>query len=173
MSVALELRRATPTDGELLLDWRNDPATREASGNRASVAAEEHAGWLERVLAEPDRHLVIAEADGRPVGQARIERRRAYRYELSVSLDAAERGRGVGATLIAGACEWAWAATNASGIEAWVRDGNEPSLRAFEKAGFEPGPDSRPGFVNLWLGRPEPFAPERPVDRRRRLPFRD
>ena len=171
MTAGLELRRARSDDSERLLKWRNDPETREVSGNRDTVAAEEHAAWLEAVLADPDSHLLIAEADGTPVAQVRIERRRGYRYELSVSIDPERRGQGLGAPLIAGACEWAWGATNATGIEAWVRSENGRSLRAFEKAGFGPGEGSRPGFTALCLPRTEPFAPERPVDRMRRLPF--
>lgn len=150
----ISLRLARQADAPLLLEWRNEPATREASGNRERVTSGEHRAWLKSVLADPDRHLLIAEADAKPIGQARIERRQAYRYELSVSLDPAARGRGTGATLIAGVCEWAWTATDATVIEAWVRSENEASLRAFAKAGFSPGDGERHGFVSLWLVRP-------------------
>lgn len=171
MSTPLSLRHARESDSRLLLDWRNDPGSREASGNRAGVTTKEHAAWFEAVLADPDRHLLIAEAGGAAVGQVRLERRRGYRYELSVSVDREHRGQGLGATLIAGACEWAWLATDAAAVDARVREENQASLRAFAGAGFRASGPSSKGFLTLELTRPEPGAPDRPLGSEHRLPF--
>lgn len=151
----LTLRRAGHADSEMLLDWRNEPANREASVSQEPVSPEEHRVWLDAVLADPDRHLLIAEADGEPVGQVRFDRKnQGSAYEISVSLDRRRRGYGLGRRLIATACEWAWYSIDAGRIEAWVRRDNRPSRRAFDEAGFARGQGSRTGFVNLTLARP-------------------
>lgn len=171
MIAPLTLRGATEGDRDRLLAWRNDPDTRAASRHTEVVLAEAHSAWLQGVLADPDRQLLIAELDGVAVGQVRFDRVRGYRHEISASLDPAARGKGIGALLIAGACEWLWLATNASVVVAFVRDDNDASSRAFEWAGFRPVEAVEDGFVTLELVRPEPFAPERPSDRGRMLPF--
>lgn len=167
---AMGLRLATEADRDLLLALRNEPETVAAS-RQGAVTASEHASWLEQALRDGNRHLLIALLDGVPIGQVRFDRLHGYRYEISVSLDPAARGRGLGRRLIEGACEWLWVATNASGIDANVSKGNAPSLRSFERAGFRRAGESDEPFLVLCLGRPEPFAAERPSDRVRHLPF--
>ena len=127
------------------------------------------ASWLERVLADPDRHLLIVELEGHPVGQVRFDRVRGFEYEISVALDRGARGRGLGTRAIAGACEWLWRRTHASVVLACVDEANASSLAAFKRAGFRPRRRVDPGFVELSLPRPESLAPERPSDRHRRF----
>jgi RimJ/RimL family protein N-acetyltransferase len=161
----LRVRPATELDAERLLSWRNDPETRAASRSTAEVSPEEHREWLDGVLDDPDRQLLIAEIGSRPVGQVRFDRTRGYRFEISVSLESGLRGRGLGGELIETGCEWLWRRTNATEVEALVRGGNESSLRAFAAVGFRPSGDGGEGFVRLVCPRPEPWAP---WDRRRR-----
>lgn len=163
----LRLRQATDADREQLLEWRNEPATRDASRSTELVTPEEHSRWLAGVLADPDRHLLIAELDHRPAGQVRFDRLHAYDYEISVSLDPERRGRQLAAPLIEAGCEWLWTKTNAASVEAGVRVGNERSARAFLAAGFRPLPGEEGGFRRLRLERPEPWAPRLPREQRR------
>lgn len=48
----LQLRLATLDDAGVLLEWRNNPATREASHNTALISEVEHIQWLTRILAK-------------------------------------------------------------------------------------------------------------------------
>jgi RimJ/RimL family protein N-acetyltransferase len=156
----LVLREATPADADRLLEWRNDPATRAASGSTAAVIPDEHRAWLDQLLNDPDRHLWIAELDGRPAGQARFDRVRGYVYEISVSVDSELRGRRIGADLIAAGCELLFQRTNATVVVARVKTRNEASMRAFTAAGFHAvGEDG--GFVRLTAARPDEWAPWR------------
>lgn len=167
----LVLRPASRGDRELLLAWRNEPHTRAASRTTATISPEEHAAWLEQVLADPDRHLLIAQLDTRPIGQVRLDRVKGYRYEISTSVDPAFRRQGLGPPLIDGAARWLWEKTNASSIEANVREENDASYRAFLNAGFRPTPGAGAGLIRLQLPRPEPWAPETPSRRKRRIRF--
>jgi RimJ/RimL family protein N-acetyltransferase len=159
----LTFRRAAQTDCDQLLEWRNAADTRAASRNTDVVGTEEHNAWLERVLADPDRHLLIVELDGESAGQIRFDRvGGSHRYEISVSLGPEWRGRGLGTRALRGACGWLWKHTNAVGVEAEVRQENKASSAAFLSAGFRPAGEGETGFLRLALERPEPSAPDIP-----------
>lgn len=167
----LALRAAHAEDSALLLRWRNDDTTRAGSRNQAEVTPAEHERWLAAALESPDRRLLICEFDGEPIGQVRFDRLEAYRYEISVALEPASRGKGLGTRLIRGSVLWLWEHTHASAVEARVRRENDVSRRAFEAAGFAPVDSDEPGFDKLALRRPEPFAPEIPSERAARIKF--
>jgi RimJ/RimL family protein N-acetyltransferase len=150
------MRQATQADSERLFAWRNDPDTRAASRNIDPVTEEEHARWLERVLGDPERILLIAQAGDEAVGQVRFDRLGPERWEISVTVAPAARGRGLGRDLIAAGVAWLWRTDVAAAVvEAWVRAGNERSRRAFRAAGFEPSERERGGLLELELRRRE------------------
>jgi RimJ/RimL family protein N-acetyltransferase len=134
----LAIRPARFSDAGLLLEWRNDPATRAQSLTTAPIAMETHARWLEARLSQADDcRLWIAETAGRPIGQARIERREARTGEISISIDAGERGRGFGSKLIALATERGVKELKLDRVVAVIKAGNEPSMAAFRRAGYD------------------------------------
>jgi RimJ/RimL family protein N-acetyltransferase len=130
------LREATEADAELLRTWRNDPDVRSVSRSTTAVAADEHAEWLAAVLADPERFLLVVEANGEAVGQLRFDRRDHALYEISVSIAAERRGAGLGPVAIEAGLGWLCSRRPGSAVEAVVRPGNESSRRAFEAAGF-------------------------------------
>lgn len=136
MNTRIELRPATAADADLLLRWRNDPETRAQSFETAEVAPREHVLWLDEKLSRPDRcRIWVAEADGRPVGQARIDRYGA-KGVISVALAAADRGRGLGAALIEAATARAVVELELERVDALVKPDNAASLAAFRRAGY-------------------------------------
>lgn len=68
------LRPATFDDEKLLFDWRNDPSVLETSSSGMPCSIEGHHAWMNRVMLDNETFLYIAEVDGLPVGQGRIER---------------------------------------------------------------------------------------------------
>lgn len=69
------LRPATFADEKLLLYWRNDPTVLAVLPDSTPLSEERHKRWLAMVLAgHEDSLLYIAEINGVPIGQARIER---------------------------------------------------------------------------------------------------
>lgn len=68
------LRIATFADEKLLLDWRNDETVRMNSSHTEIVSADSHRFWMAMVMNDTQMALYIAEVDGIPVGQGRIER---------------------------------------------------------------------------------------------------
>jgi len=100
---ALVLRRLTAAeaDAALLHAWRDDPHSRAMSLDPRPIGWDEHAAWVRRLLADPDRlQLLAEEGAGGPVGAIRFDRdgREAV---VSVVVAPAARGRGLARRLVA------------------------------------------------------------------------
>jgi spore coat polysaccharide biosynthesis predicted glycosyltransferase SpsG/RimJ/RimL family protein N-acetyltransferase len=138
----VDLRHATLRDAELLHRWRNDPSVRAVSHTTDEIPWETHVRWLESSLARGDRHVLVAERRGRPLGTLRFDVS-GDRATVSIAVDPALHGSGLGpAILDAGD---AWLEANDARVRtcrAEIRDGNDASVRAFLAAGYLPGTDS-------------------------------
>jgi spore coat polysaccharide biosynthesis predicted glycosyltransferase SpsG/RimJ/RimL family protein N-acetyltransferase len=155
-------RPATRADAGVLLAWRNEPRVHEMSRSSEPVGIEGHEDWLDSVLADPDRTLLIAEHAGIPVATARFDRD-GRRAEISITVDPDARGRGLGGQVVAEATELQLAAR--PGLEAVVAEvqrRNLPSLRAFERAGYAPIAEE-PGPGGVLLICPKKRRPLRPT----------
>src|SRR5581483_6913066 len=121
---SLKLRPARQDDAELLLRWRNDPTARSQFFDPGEVDPGMHARWLAHKLSGYDSRIYVAELDGQPVGQARVDRREGATGEISVSVDASARRRGIGRTLISGATARASAELGLATVVATVKNDN-------------------------------------------------
>jgi len=132
---SLALRPVTPVDEEVLLTWANDPVARAASFQSGTIAPAEHAAWFADRLADPNARLYVGEQDGRPVGLVRF----AVADEtatISVNVGPTSRMRGVGTRLIDHGCRRLLRERGVTAFHAYIRAGNEASVRAFTAAGF-------------------------------------
>ena len=150
----LGYRPARAEDSERQLAWRNDAAVREASWQRDEVTLQEHDRWYRGVLEDPARTLLVIEGTGGPLGSVRFDLA-GEEAEISLMLDPASRGRGLGAKAIREASELFLAAhPGAARIRAELRADNAPSRGAFARAGFAPAPGEHPeGRLVLMLDR--------------------
>lgn len=126
----MELRPATMADLDLLLAWRNDPITRQASLNPREVTREEHTAWLTAVLADPNRNLYIAEEGGEPVGTVRADFSKGS-YLGSYTVAPLSRGRGLGKPMVTLLVE-----CTKGDMRLEIRAGNTSSIRIAEATGF-------------------------------------
>jgi RimJ/RimL family protein N-acetyltransferase len=133
---AVSLRSARDDDRDLLLAWRNEPAVRAASRSTGEVTPEEHAAWFARRLADADTRIFVVEHEGEPAGQVRVDRLDGARGEIHIALAESARGRGLAAPALSAAAQRGARELRLDRIEANVRAANEPSLRAFTRAGF-------------------------------------
>jgi len=122
-------------DAECLRAWRNDPETRRQSFQARPVSLAEHTTWLYGVLTDPSRMLWIAEEDGRPVASGRLDARPGGWAEVHITVDPAERGRGVGTAVIAALVEQAKLSLYAW-LQARIKPNNAASRQAFAANGF-------------------------------------
>lgn len=121
------LRRAEFRDAELLYEWRRaDEAEPWYEGER--VDRDQHIGWVYDRVENPLVHMWIAEEDGVPIGQARID----SNDEISFSIDESWRGQGYGERLVRQATR----SIRADRMKANVDAANEAGLRTLLAAGY-------------------------------------
>ncbi len=151
------VRAATEADAHLLLAWRNDEQTRAWSRGDA-VEPAEHRAWLARVLADPDRRLLVAEQENRPVGTVRFDRATGTEWEVSVTVAPSHRGRGLAALILA-----AGEATLGGGVTVFanVHRDNAASLALFRRAGYRKCPDRPADGPFGWLEKVLDSVPSR------------
>jgi RimJ/RimL family protein N-acetyltransferase len=135
VSSPVRLRAATAADADLLLAWRNDPATRAASFSSEEIPREAHLRWLAGKLEDDNCALLVIEVAGAPVGQVRLEKD-GDTAEIHIALAPAARGRSIGRQALQAAVGQAPVTLGAKHVVARVKADNESSLRAFEAAGF-------------------------------------
>lgn len=129
----LDFRRATWEDSENILRWRNDPAVRDVSIDAREIDRESHRAWLQGVLADPRRILLVAERGGEPAGIVRFDLRPP---EAAISVYRVPAGD-VRGGLVRQAT--AWLRAHQPGIRRIVADvlpENIASLAAFRAAGY-------------------------------------
>jgi predicted dehydrogenase/L-amino acid N-acyltransferase YncA len=149
ISPPVTLRPAGEGDSARILEWRNDADTRRWSRTEQEVSAEEHTRWLARTLDDPGCTIWIGESDGSAIGQIRATRDEAGSAELHVTVAPEARGRGLGTVLILEAAGRVLNDPSVSRVVAHVNPGNQGSLRAFTRAGFEPAGADQAGFQRL------------------------
>ena len=133
----LTLRRAVGEDARTLLEWANDPVTRQNSFQTEPIAWETHVAWFERKLTQDHCAFFIAEDGDQAVGTIRFELGDADTAEVSFSLAPAARGRGLAAKMLRLASFTALDEGFCQSVTGWVKSTNLASITAFERAGFE------------------------------------
>jgi UDP-2,4-diacetamido-2,4,6-trideoxy-beta-L-altropyranose hydrolase len=132
----IALRPATAADAEALHAWRNDPQVRAVSRENDPIPFDRHVAWLGRVLADPQRDLLIGEANGKAVGVLRFDRS-GEEAEVSIYLVPGASRRGAGTDLLLAGCDWL--RQNRPGtrvVVAEVLGGNARSAALFARCGF-------------------------------------
>lgn len=134
----LTLRRATPDDCKMYWEWANAPSVRKASFSSDPIPWSRHVEWFTSTLRNPNCELLVAaDATGQPIGQIRFEVAKPDEAKVGVSIAEAFRGRGYGVALIEQGVAAFLAARPVRVVHAYIKETNQASVRAFEKAGFE------------------------------------
>ena len=135
--MAITLRRATADDCRRLFEWRNLPELVARASHQNTVTWVEHQQWFARVSLSKECLLLIICEEMEPIGQLRFELDTPASVKVSIYLRPDRFGHGFGtAALVHGDCmafeEW----PHLRQIDALIRSDNQPSIRAFEKAGY-------------------------------------
>jgi RimJ/RimL family protein N-acetyltransferase len=162
--VVLSLRRAAESDCALLFEWANDADVRANSFSSGPIPWATHVTWFARLLHDPGRHPYIVLAGGRdPIGQVRFDGLGNREAEISLSLAAAWRGRGLASRVFEMATECAGRDLGLDVLHAYVKPANLTVRRALVRAGYEErGPVTHRGHEAVHLeirSRPVPRPP--------------
>lgn len=133
---SITLRPAAAEDTERLLQWRNDPLTREMAGSQDRIEWEEHVAWLRSVLDDENRRLWVAEDDGEPVGRFRVDYE-DDRARLSWTVAPDHRRKGYGSAIVAEGVRRVQELDREARIIAKIKPKNAPSKKVAEYAGLE------------------------------------
>jgi len=133
---SMQVRDATSGDARMIYEWRTSPEVMGASRNAASFPFEDHLAWLERVLQDPQRLLLIGLHDGREVGVVRFDIN-GDRAEVSIFLAPGTMGAGLGrALLVAGEHKLRDKHPQVTLVDAWVNADNPRSFHLFQHLGY-------------------------------------
>lgn len=133
----VEVRVALPTDSEHLHRWRNHPSIRAVSRNTGLIAWEDHCRWLNVVLEDPRRKLLIGLREGESVGVVRFDIE-ADQAEVSIYLVPEARVTCRGAELLQMAEKWLVVnCPEVRVLRAHVMGANKRSNGLFMAAGYD------------------------------------
>ena len=123
---------------DMLAVWRlaNAPTVRGNSLSSDPIPLDTHVAWFAGKLSSPDTRMWALDFHGLLVGQIRYDRVEAETAEISLSVAAAFRRRGLGSKLLELTRKPAADQLGVSRFRAVVRRENQSSVRTFLKAGF-------------------------------------
>lgn len=143
----LRLRRMRPSDRYRLLQWRMSDRVRPYMDDQTPITPEMHAEWFARVLQDPDRHYLICESLGEPVGMVHFDRESGDRFEWGFYVGEASAPTGTGARMCALGLRHAFADLGAAVVTSHVRIDNPRSIALHEQLGFHVvGPNTEAEF---------------------------
>jgi spore coat polysaccharide biosynthesis predicted glycosyltransferase SpsG/L-amino acid N-acyltransferase YncA len=130
------LRDPNAEDAALLWEWANEEAVRRLSFSPEPISWEDHVKWLEERIVDPATYMYVAVDDsGLGIGQISFDLL-GPSAEIDVSVAPAQRGKGLGAAIIAAGVARFFGEVSARRVVARVRPENVASVEAFTTAGF-------------------------------------
>ncbi len=135
-SLALEIRKVKKEDSEILFKWANDPLTRSNSYNQTEINYDSHVNWLSKKVVDENSCFLIVEWNKIPAGTVRIDCSEKENV-IGITMASEFRGKKLSATMLDKACNYFFDNFNKQEITAYIKEGNNTSLKTFERAGFK------------------------------------
>ena len=139
----LLLREVKDTDCDMLFQWANDTETRKNSFHTDKILYENHVGWFQEKLQNPDCQIFILMREGNEVGQIRLDWNKNV-GEISFDIASKYRGLGLGSQILKLVEVYA----RRKILFGKVKKGNIASSRCFEKNQYEK--KEMPEWIEYW-----------------------
>lgn len=132
----LAVRRATESDEDLLLRWRNLPSVRQVSKSSRVVSVEEHGRWFRESLTGGNPIILMVQLHKRDLGVVRIECENHASGLWSCQLGDADAPPGFGAVLPIVALSWGFERLGLKQMKAEVLETNTRMLSIHRRLGI-------------------------------------
>jgi RimJ/RimL family protein N-acetyltransferase len=116
----------------------------------AEIPWEDHCAWYQQAARDPDKTILIACTTEGPACMVRFDHLGDGEAEISINMNPAVRGRGLGKHVLTEACAYGFERLGTRRLQARIKPTNAPSLRLFEGAGFV-FHDERDGLLTYHL----------------------
>ncbi len=130
----VRLRPVTADDEAVTFGWQVQPETRRFARDARVPTREEHRAWFAARRIHPDCLYNIVLHGDDPAGTIRLDRRDGAGWEVSIGIDAARHGIGLGRAALALARRLVPEAP----LLAQILPGNDTSRALFTRAGYAP-----------------------------------
>ncbi len=130
------LRPLAESDLEMVLGWRNRPEVRSAMITQHEIGLDEHQRWFDNAAKDPTRCLLLAEAEGQPLGYVHFSGVAAGSVADWGFYAAIGAPSGSGSRFGRAALDHAFAVLGVHKVCGKVLDNNNASLRFHRKLGF-------------------------------------
>lgn len=133
---AVLVREATFADARMIYKWRTSREVMEASRSAKLFSFNDHISWLDQVLRDKQRLLLVGIHEGAEVGLVRFDVD-GDRAEVSIFLNPGAMGSGLGRALLAAGearlrDQFPWVTR----LDAWINTDNLRSFKLFEHLGY-------------------------------------
>lgn len=125
----LFLREADRNDAQIILEWRNDPFTRNNSFTKERIDFDTHLKWYMRKLADENCFMYILMDKTEKIGQIRIDKVNDI-GEISYIIAPDKRGMGYGKKIIE--LSERIVSNNIKALTGLVENTNEASKKCFQ-----------------------------------------
>lgn len=134
------LRPLCLTDKELIFNWISDTELRKMTGTRGIPNIQSHNAWFENKLLDQNNELLIIESNNKPVGiiGTNVIDRLNFNAEMYLYIgEKNEKGKGIATIAVNNFVQYLVEKYDLHKITARIFSFNLPSIRLFEKCGFQ------------------------------------
>ena len=133
----VSVRLGADDDAVVVWPWRNSDSTRRYSFDPSPVRLDQHVEWWNRTLADSQCSLLIGLLEGIAFGVLRFDFDTSETAVISIYLDPAKTGKGMGQALLREGLSWLKENhLKTKIVSAEILPENPASLRVFQSAGF-------------------------------------
>lgn len=131
----IKIRSLRPSDRDVLLEWSNDPLTRENSFHQVVISKNNHQEWFKTKMDAINLPYYIFETNNTPMGIVRFDVKEGY-CTVGININPDFRKKGLAVKFLRLGCE-EYLKKNKLTINAYIKPTNIASIKTFEKAGFK------------------------------------
>lgn len=144
----IRLRKTEENDLITYFNWANDPESRQNSFSADPISIDDHTVWFKNKLKDQHARLYVLESgNGIPIGNIRFELKEGE-YVLSYFIDENFRQLGLAKQLLEiGIDQFFQESPSTDFVTGFIKEGNQPSVRAFSSVGFEAETNSKEGIL--------------------------